>query len=193
MCSLPNEDPEMAFCGPEALRDSYRTELYSEYLEYFLTQHESLDYWNFLSNSSLSRCSRALSSAAANPFTCHFTANQISRYTCFLYNTGQHICSYLKMVIFYNVLLKCLHIVTMEMYSWFWEFGPLKKVGPSTIPHFSTWDSIFLNSLVLRWGRHNSTGPEIFTTSVSMHLFQYIRSTVLVHKSTRIGELTAPF
>ena len=78
LCQLPNEDPEAAFCGPEALRDVYQTEFYSEYLEYFLSQRESLDFWNFLSNSSQSRCSRALSSAA-HPFTCHFTPNQTGR------------------------------------------------------------------------------------------------------------------
>ena len=79
MCELPNENPEDAFCGPDALRDAYRQHFYSGYLSFFETQRESLDLWNFLSNSSQSRCSRALFSAA-HPFTCHFTTDQIGRY-----------------------------------------------------------------------------------------------------------------
>ena len=78
-CQLPNEEPEAAFCGPEALRDVYRIEFYSKYLEYFLSQRESLDFWNLLSNNSQSRCSRAQSSVA-HPFTCHFTSDQIGKY-----------------------------------------------------------------------------------------------------------------
>lgn len=78
LCQLPAEDPEISFCGPEALRDSYRKDFYSGYLEYFLTQRESFDFWKFISNNSQSRCSRALFTAA-HPFTCHFSPDQTGR------------------------------------------------------------------------------------------------------------------
>lgn len=81
LCKLPIEDPEAAFCGPEALRDAYRTDFYSGYLEYFLTQRESLDFWKFFTNSTKSRCSRALF-LAAYPYTCRFTPEQTGRFVC---------------------------------------------------------------------------------------------------------------
>lgn len=80
VCKLPNENPEDSYCGPEALRNASRFNTYKAYLSAFVNQQSSLDYWNFLSNSSSSRCSRAIL-GAAQPFTCHFTADVIGRYS----------------------------------------------------------------------------------------------------------------
>lgn len=77
-CELPIENPEDTFCGPDAQRNSYREQFYSTYLNFFETQRESLDLWNYYTNSNNSRCSRALFSAV-HPFTCHFTTDQIGK------------------------------------------------------------------------------------------------------------------
>ena len=78
ICELPNTDPEESYCGPEALRNESQTSFYSAYLNFYETHKTSLDFWQFLTNSSMTRCSRAIF-GAAHPFICHFTADQLGR------------------------------------------------------------------------------------------------------------------
>lgn len=77
-CTVPNTDPEQSFCGPDALRETYRTDFYNGYLDFYLHQRTALDFWAVYANSGTSRCARALYNAS-HPFTCRFTSAQTGR------------------------------------------------------------------------------------------------------------------
>lgn len=77
-CTVPNTDPEQSFCGPDALRETYRTDFYNGYLDFYLHQRTALDFWAVYANSDTSRCGRALYNAS-HPFTCRFTSAQTGR------------------------------------------------------------------------------------------------------------------